>query len=265
MDFQTAFSGQKPVIGMVHLKALPGAPGYGGSIEEIYRAAAEDLHTLEREGVDAAIVENFGDVPYRTENELITLTAMTALAVRLRAESGLRLGLNVQFNCTEAEWDIAYAAGYDFIRVEALVENRVGVHGITMAAAPELLRLKGRYPAETMIFADVNVKHTYPLAEQPLDFSIREAGEAGAAAVIVTGVATGRNPSLEDVRRCKELAGPVPVLLGSGISSDNAPAYFELADGAIVGSSFKHGGNVWAAVDGARVRRFLEVLGRRDR
>ena len=111
MDFQTAFPGKKVVIGMVHLKPLPGSPHYGGDMEAIYRAAAEDLHALEQGGVDAAIVENFGDVPYTSENEPITQMAMTALAARLKKETGLTLGLNVQFNDTTAEWSIAHVAG----------------------------------------------------------------------------------------------------------------------------------------------------------
>lgn len=261
MNFQEAFPGKKPVIGMVHLRALPGAPHYGGSLDEVYRAAVTDLHALETGGVDAAIVENFGDVPYSTENECMTLTAMTTLAVRLRAETGLRLGLNVQFNCTEAEWCIAYAAGYDFIRVETLVENRIGVHGIAYAAAPSLLRLRGRYSAPTMLFADINTKHTYPMADQPLDISIHEAEEAGAAALIITGLVTGQNPSLEDVRQFKELAAGVPVLLGSGVNERNAADFFHVADGAIVGSSFKKGGDVWNAVDATRVQRFIAAIG----
>lgn len=30
MNFETLFGGQKPIIGMVHLRPLPGAPNYGG-------------------------------------------------------------------------------------------------------------------------------------------------------------------------------------------------------------------------------------------
>lgn len=36
MNFETLFGGQKPIIGMVHLRPLPGAPNYGGSMEEIW-------------------------------------------------------------------------------------------------------------------------------------------------------------------------------------------------------------------------------------
>ena len=262
MDFQTVFQGKKAVIGMVHLRALPGTPHYDGDMEGIYRAAAEDLHALERGGVDAAIVENFGDVPYSIENEIATLTAMAVLAGRLRQESGLVLGLNVQFNDTAAEWSIAHAAGYDFIRVEALVENRVGPQGITLAAGPSLLRRKARYPAKTMIFADIQVKHTYPLAEQPMDFSIEAAKEAEASAIIITGIATGHNPTLEDVREAKRAAGALPVLLGSGISAKIGAEFLQIADGAIVGSSFKRDGNVWNPIEESRVRRFMEALGR---
>lgn len=262
MHFETMFGGKKPVIGMVHLKALPGAPNYGGSMDAIYRAAAEDLHALEWAGVDAAIVENFGDVPYTAQNELMTVTAMTVLAGMMRAESGMRLGLNIQYNCTEAEWTIAACTGYEFIRVEAFVEARVGVHGVTGPSAPALLRLKSRFPAETAIFSDIHVKHTAPLAPQPLELCIHEAKDAGAAALIVTGMTTGRNPTLEEVAQFKALAGDCPVLLGSGIRAENAAEFFRVADGAIVGSSFKRGGDVFAPVDEERVRAFLAALGR---
>lgn len=43
---------------------LPGAPNYGGSMEEIWDAALADLEALTEGGITAAIVENFGDVPY---------------------------------------------------------------------------------------------------------------------------------------------------------------------------------------------------------
>lgn len=261
MEFKKVFGEKKAVIGMVHLKALPGSPHYGGNMEEIYRAAVEDLHALEKGGVNAAIVENFGDVPYTTENEFITQMAMAVLCARLRRESGLVMGLNVQFNDTAAEWAIAHCAEYDFIRVEALAENRIGPNGLVMVSGPSLLRTKAKYPADAMIFADIQVKHTYPLVDQPMEASIDAAKEADAAAIIITGAATGCNPTLADVKEAKELGGGMPVLLGSGIKAENAAEFFQIADGAIVGSSFKKDGNVWNGIDETRVRRFMETLG----
>ena len=40
---QKIFGDKKPIIGMVHLKPLPGSPGYGGDLEAVYRAALADL------------------------------------------------------------------------------------------------------------------------------------------------------------------------------------------------------------------------------
>ena len=167
--FRKLFQDTKPVIGMVHLLPLPGAPGYRGSMEEIYEAAHNDLKNLIEGGADAVIVENFGDIPYAKENELITNTAFASVASRLRRECTLPMGINVQFDNVEAEWAIAYSCDYDFIRSEVFAENRMGPNGVFTASGPQIMRLKARYPKDIALLADVNVKHTFPVTEQPLD------------------------------------------------------------------------------------------------
>ena len=229
----------KAVIGMVHLMPLPGSPGYGGSIDQIIDAAFQDMRALEDGGADSFIIENFGDVPYATENEPITMAAMSSVAGLIARETKLPFGINVQFNCTDWEWAMSYVTGAAFIRVEAFVETRIGIHGVTEAKAPSLMRLKKMYPSETMIFADINTKHTFAVCDQPLDFSITEAEESGADALIVTGLLTGKSPTLEDVKEFKALAGDMPVLLGSGVKASNIKDFFQVADGAIIGSSIK--------------------------
>ena len=261
-QFRKLFGEKKVVIGMVHLKPLPGSPNYGGSMEAVYKAAVEDLKALEENGVDAAIIENFGDVPYDTSNDFITLAAMTSIAARLREMTTMKLGINVQFNCTEEEWGMAYACGCDFIRVEAFVETRVGTHGITYPAAPSLMRLKGRYPAPIMIFADINTKHTTGLVEVPIKDSIEEAIEEHADVLVVTGMVTGQNPTLEQVKTFKSYSKNTPVILGSGINKDNVKDFFQVADGAIVGSSFKYNGDVFDQIDPVKVKAFMQELGR---
>lgn len=258
--FRKLFPDKKPVIGMVHLKALPGAPGYGGDMEEIYRAAHEDLMALMNGGADAIIVENFGDIPYATKQELMTTVAFANVASRLRQECNLPIGINVQFNNYEAEWAIAYSCGYDFIREEVFAENRMGPNGICISSGPEIMRLKARYPKDIALIADVNVKHTFAIVEQPLDFTIEAIIEGGADALICTGLVTGKSPSLEDVKEMKMLAKDVPVIVGSGVNASTAEAYFSLSDGAIIGSYFKKDGDVMKPIDVERVRKLTESL-----
>ena len=61
------------IIGVVHLKALPGSPFYLNNLSEIYETALEDSINLENGGVDGIIVENFGDVPF-VKNSISKLT-----------------------------------------------------------------------------------------------------------------------------------------------------------------------------------------------
>ena len=55
----------KPVIGVIHLAPLPGAPRYNGQkMSETYAAAEADARTLSAGGVDGIILENAGDMPF---------------------------------------------------------------------------------------------------------------------------------------------------------------------------------------------------------
>ncbi len=258
--FFTLF-GKKPLIGMVHLLPLPGAPGYGGSVAQIEDAAFADLLALEEGGADAYIIENFGDIPYASFFGDEAFAVMSCITAKLANASPLPFGINIQANCSQKEWALAYAARAAFIRVETFVENRLGSFGTAFAAAPALMRQKAQFPSETMIFADIHTKHTFAMTpEQTTQLCIREAAESGAAALIATGLLTGCNPSLAEVAQMKELAGDLPVLLGSGISKDNAAAFFAAADGAIVGSSIKIDGDVHRPVDRQRVLALAQAI-----
>ena len=48
----------RPLIGMVHLSPLPGAPAWGGSMESVFDRAVTDAEALESAGFDGVIVEN---------------------------------------------------------------------------------------------------------------------------------------------------------------------------------------------------------------
>lgn len=262
--FYEVFPKEKVIIGMVHLKALPGSCGFDGDLGKIYEYALRDLKALEEGGAHGAIIENFSDVPYTTTSPLETLTAMTAIVARLRQETVIPLGVNFQFNCAREEMAIAYTCGAEFIRVEAFVENRVGPFGLTLAQGPELMRYRAQLNADVLIFADINVKHTYPMVPQDISLNLAEAVASGAHAVIVTGAMTGKNPSPEEVKLVKQQVSNTPVLVGSGVSADNIREFMKWADGVIVGSSIKYEGRVENPVDPERVRKLVDLSSRDD-
>ncbi|MBR0385901.1 MAG: BtpA/SgcQ family protein [Erysipelotrichaceae bacterium] len=251
---------RKFIVGMVHLLPLPGASGFDGNIEKIEQRALEDAEKLFKGGVDALIIENFGDEPYDTSISLEAYSVMLRIADKVQAQIDIPFGVNVQFNCIEEEWAMSYALGADFLRAETYVETRFSSYGRGEPSAARLQRLKKQYPSDTMIFADINGKHTYGIPGVSILDAAHDAKAAKADAVIITGKYTGQNPSVEDIKEIKEFLGDMPVLVGSGANKDNAVDFLKYADGIIVGSSFKVDGDVYKEVDLRRVQEFMDAV-----
>ena len=91
------FSSNKPVIGVIHVGALPGTPRSSQGVAELVASAKDEARVYRECGVDGLIIENMHDVPYlRGEVGPEIVAAMTAIAVEVKAEC--RLPVGVQFN-----------------------------------------------------------------------------------------------------------------------------------------------------------------------
>jgi predicted TIM-barrel enzyme len=77
-------------------------------------------------------------------------------------------------------------------------------------------------------------------------------------------VSTGVEPTEEDIRAVRQHC-KLPLYLGSGITARNLPRYLGIADGFIVGSTFKRDGQWNKPVDPRRVEQFMEAHGLLDR
>lgn len=254
----------KPLIGMLHLPPLPGAPGFRGEMRECLRFVLDDAGSLVAGGVQGLMLENFGDAPFFPGSvPAHTVAAMTAVAAEVRRRFDVPLGINVLRNDGSSALAIARAVGARFIRVNILCGARLTDQGVIAGIAHQLLRDRKLLGAEEIrIFADVNVKHSAPLAPRPLEEEIEEMlHRGGADALVVTGTATGRGPALEELRAVKAAAGATPVLAGSGVSPETIAALLPYADGFIAGTSLKQDGVVGNPVDRERVRTLLERLG----
>ena len=65
------------LIGTVHLLATPGSPGWQGDLDALLRRAREDAAALAEGGVDALLVENYGDAPFFRDGRSAHNTADT--------------------------------------------------------------------------------------------------------------------------------------------------------------------------------------------
>lgn len=264
-----AFLRRRPVlIGVVHLPPLPGSPlahrtGKQHSLARSIDFVVRDARTLQLGGCDALIVENFGDVPFYPEAvPAETIAAMSAALVAIRAAvRKLPLGVNVLRNDARAALGIAAALELDFFRVNVHTGAAVTDQGVIEGRAFETLRERARLGSRAAILADAHVKHATPLSREPLSDAVADIAHRSLAdAVIISGRATGSPPDPADVEAAARAAGSVPVLLGSGLTQDNARELLAHAGGAIVGTSLKRGGDVAERVDLARVRRLAQLF-----
>lgn len=262
------FGNDKAIIGMVHLLPLPGSPAYEGwGIEEIEDHALRDAVTLEEGGVDGLIVENMWDLPYYSGWRRIPpeeVASHSVVARHIVRNTSLPVGITVIHNGGRAALGIAKAAGAKFVRVCLYVGAAVWDTGeLDHGNAADLMRLrKMLYAEDVRFFVDVVKKHSVVFPGIDLETHATWADFYLADAIIVTGRMTGEPPTPEDVRRVKEVVGDTPVLVGSGLTPENAEKLLAHADGAIVGTYFKVNGLTQNPVDPERVRRLMDVVRR---
>jgi membrane complex biogenesis BtpA family protein len=178
----------------------------------------------------------------------------------------LPIGVNVLRNDAAAALSVAAAAGGDFVRVNVHVGARATDQGVIEGRAHETVRLRERLDADVDVFADVGVKHSAPLGERPLSEAFHDVVDRGLAdAVVVSGPATGEAASEEHLRRAASLGAETgaPVVVGSGVSAGTVGTVVEHADGAIVGTALKEGGETTNPVDEERVRALVERVDER--
>ena len=255
------FEEPKPLVGMVHLRPLPGTLYFEGSFDEVMDAALVDAWHLQQAGFNGLIVENFGDIPFRKNRvEPHTIAAITAVVQEIRREIGLPIGLNVLRNDPFGAVAIASATGATFIRVNVLTGVMATDQGLIEGEAPDLFVYIKRIAPWLKVYADVHVKHAAPLVDRPISELAKEtAYRGGADGLIVTGNQTGSNLDLEELRSVRD-AVLVPVLAGSGVNHENLQEIVRACDGLIVGSSLKVDGIAGNPIDRERAMHFVEMI-----
>ncbi len=272
MDTRTVFGTEKPVVGMVHLPPLPGAPGYdpADGRDRIRAAAERDATRLVEGGVDAVMLENFGDAPfYPAAVPTHVVAEMTDVVGTVRERVDCPVGVNVLRNDALAALSVAAAAGASFVRVNVHVGARVTDQGLIEGQAHQTLRYRERIDApEVSVLADVAVKHSSPVGgTESMGDTVLETLDRGLAdGIVVSGKGTGAPTEREDLERAvdgrDELGSEAPVLVGSGVTPENVEDLLDVGDGVIVGTALKRSGAVTNPVDTDRVADLLAAVER---
>lgn len=259
------FGVRKPVIGVIHLQPLPGAPRYSGQeVREIYRAAVEDARILAQGGIDGIIIENASDLPFSRPENIgpETVAALTAACIEVRMAVDTPIGITCVANGAIPALAVAKAVGARWVRVNQWANAYVANEGFINGPAPEAMRYRSMIGArDVAIFADVHVKfgaHAIT-ADRSIAEQATDAEWFDADVLIATGTRTGSPTQPDEVDEVRNGTN-LPVIVGSGLSPEQVPSLFAAADGAIIGQWLKHDGKWWNSVDPHRVEQLMNAV-----
>lgn len=257
--FRQVFGTARPVIGMVHLGALPGTPLYDaeGGIERLVADARADLAALQASGFDAVMFGNENDRPYEFDVDRASTATMAHIIGRLRADIRVPFGVNVL-------WDpmstvaLAAATGAAFVR-EIFTGTYASDMGPWTPDAGQAMRYRDRLGRrDCLMLYNVSAEFADSLDRRPLSDRARSAVFSSIPdAVLVSGQITGEAAALSDLESVKAVLPNTPVMANTGVKHDTVADVLRVADGCVVGSALKFDGNTWNPVDPARAADFM--------
>jgi membrane complex biogenesis BtpA family protein len=255
----------KFLAAMIAVLPLPGAPRYKENDGEVLAAALSDLQHYVKAGIDAIVLENSHDLPYvKGPLNPGAFDLLGKIAREVRGRFSGPIGLQVLEADNETALRIACDADLDFLRVEGYVFAHIGGAGLFEGCAGRLLRKRRELGCEHIkVFGDVKKKHCSHALTGDLDITdeIKQAEFFLVDGVIVTGARTTEPPSPAELRRAKK-AARVPIVIGSGMAAENVEKYLGLADGFIVGSTFRENGDYLGRLNPMRLERFVKTFRR---
>lgn len=239
----------KMIIGMVHCLPLPGTYKSSNNIETVVARAVEDAKCLEQCGYDAIIVEN-EDLCLSPHMTKMQFTAMSMIVHEVRKAVSLSVGISCGCLNYEEALSIAQVSGCEFIRTPIFVDTVVNYNGIISPCSASLIAYRKQIGAEQVIvLADIQVKHYHMLCNSiNISESAQWAEHQGADAVIVTGLASGIETPIENLRKVRN-AVRIPVAVGSGITKENICQQLDIVDILIIGTSIRQNRSMSEPID----------------
>jgi hypothetical protein len=253
------FGVTKPIIAMCHLHAMPGDPAYDEKkgIDWIIERARVDLTALQEGGVDAIMFSNEFSLPYLTKVEPIVVSTMARIIGEIRREISVPYGVNVLWD-PAASIDLAVATGAQFVR-EIFTGVYASDFGLWNTNCGEVVRHQHAIHGEhvKLLFNIVPEAAAYLTNRDPASIARSTVFNTNPDALCVSGIIAGAEASTSVLKQVKEAIPQTLVFANTGVKLSNVEEQLAIADGAVVGTTFKRDGHTWNDVEVGRVREFM--------
>lgn len=238
--FESLFGQKKCILAMLHLK--------GDTDGDILERAKHEIDIYMKQGVTAVIVEN-----YFNQDE--TRYAELVLDYLQKNRNDIIYGVNM-LEHDEAGFTAAAAYGARFIQLDSVAGHLPPEQDVEFGRQIA----SWRRMTDALVFGGVRFKYQPYLSGRSLEEDLA-LGMARCDGIVVTGSGTGVETSMDKIIQFRSILGDFPLLIGAGMTPENALERLELADGAIVGSYFKDTYKDSGEVDESHIRTFLDAIG----
>lgn len=254
------FGTQKAIIGLLHLKALPGDPFYEGSMEAVIAQAKDELDAMQEGGVDGILITNELSLPYEKKVSAVTLASMARVVGALEGRFRVPYGVEAIYDA-DASIDICAATDAKFSRCVFTGAYAGDLGLVDKDIAKTLRRRRYLERNDLKLFYFVNSEGEVYLNDRPIeDITKTMIFNCKPEALVVAGGMAGMSPENTMLSKVKKAAGDLPVFCGTGCKTDNIEQIFSISDGAFVGTTFKKDGKFGNPVEYERVKTFMDKV-----
>lgn len=253
---------EKAIIAMCHLLPLPGDPYYDKvkGMDYVIEMAKKDFLALQEGGVDSVMFSNEFSMPYLTDVRTETVAAMARIIGELMPLIQIPFGVNVLWDAKKS-LDLAAATGAKFIR-EIFTGVYASDFGLWNTNVGDTIRHQHHIGARDvkLLFNIVPEAAKY-VADREIESIVKSTVFNNKPdALCVSGLIAGAETDDQILKRVKETAKNTVVLANTGIRLDNVDRQLLVADGAVVGTTFKYDGVFENHVDINRVRALMDKV-----
>jgi len=253
---------EKAIIAMCHLLALPGDPYYNKEkgMDYVIEMAIKDLNALQDGGVDAVMFSNEFSMPYLTDVKVETVASMARIIGEIKQYIKIPFGVNVLWDAKKS-LDLAVATDASFVR-EIFSGVYASDFGLWNTNSGETVRHQYNIGAGNikLIYNIFPEASGYLASRSISDIAKTTVFNCNPDAVCVSGNTAGTETKIETLKEVKDTLPDTVVLSNTGVNLKNYIKNLEIADGAIVGTTFKHEGIFSNHVDKKRVKEFMDKV-----
>ena len=256
-------SGEKYIIGLVHLLPLPGTPFYGGELQPIIDKAVQDASALYRGGAHGCLIQTVDRAYSNTDDtDYARVAAITLVvnAVKQAVPTSFLVGVQLMWNCITPSLAVAKVCGADFIRCTAMVGVSESPYGMVEAQPLKVQEYRRKIGAsDVTMITEIQGYHFKGETDELKELTNRAffAQYAGADAVEIVDKDEEKNNRMA---QAVQKMG-IPVVLGGSTNAENVCRRMRYANMALVGTCFEKKG--WGGeIDEDAVRTYMESFAR---